>query len=1006
MKGQKRWLVIITVLLFSLTFGAVTAKADPLFTLRVIKQDGNPTAVDSTRTVGEDVYAQSFGMYYYYTGQTIEFRVVPAPGGVSLGGQALQADTDGTLSDGEYNITADFGELGTVSVVDGTYEAGGGYWSVNYALTGWTPPDGDSPPVYMIPISMNVCTGESIPVATMVAVIDLNPVDEDETFGDMTTDWATIEDFTNISWLTFDKYADGTHKDSSHIGTLVLGNEDDPINLCELDASGQPVTAMALFDLGEKLDIAAARMSIAEAAGALEALNKPAELTMYNLPFAGAPGIRYVPEDEEEDPVTLVEPGGEVVDLDDNPVSNYHWNGDAGTLTFAVNHWSGYEAFDLRVAGTASDFNVFMAAGNTTVSADNTWVITVTGGTVSGDVYDSDLVEVNRLPEGLTWTAAKGTGDSIVIAVGGELAVPLTYVKYVEVTIKGSALVDPGYRDSETVDLYLKPAPPQYEDAVYSARSAMYNWREPGQSALALDFGGAVDDGQAELPLGDFDLKFYGSSVSGSVYVGTNGLLGFDSDTQYTHTSATAVLGGEGGRFTGSAVAPLWMDLVADPTVSAAVYYEFRRPSGQPRELVITWKTVPDYDSWSDYDDGEGSDIPEAARATFQVVFTEGRNSILFQYKDVWFGKEYLNNGNDAGVGLQNSGGTKGMWYNFLEGKLGNNKAVKLVYPGETDDSSQGGGGGGGGGGAADPNDVSKSVQDQVNAGASPSVKTSGDALKISDTAFDKVAAAGGKLSAEFTQAGLTALLDANAVRTVAGYTGVAEISASKVAADSAGADFRLAGGDAVLAAYDFKVSVGGREVHDLNGKATIALDLSGIDLKGADPGSLKVLHRKADGTVEELAPVYSAGPPAKLTFTVESLSRFAVVAKAPLTVKLTLGQLAASAGGRPYTLEAAPFVNAGANRTLVPLRFVSEALGAEVTWLGQSRQVEIKDGAKQIVLTVGSRDILVGEVRSAIDCAPEIVSGRTFVPLRFVSEALGARVDYNANTREITITR
>jgi hypothetical protein len=51
--------------------------------------------------------------------------------------------------------------------------------------------------------------------------------------------------------------------------------------------------------------------------------------------------------------------------------------------------------------------------------------------------------------------------------------------------------------------------------------------------------------------------------------------------------------------------------------------------------------------------------------------------------------------------------------------------------------------------------------------------------------------------------------------------------------------------------------------------------------------------------------------------------------------------------------------------------------------------------------------DVLVNGVKQTIDCAPAVLpSGRTFVPLRFVSETLGARVEYNSITKGITITK
>ena len=110
--------------------------------------------------------------------------------------------------------------------------------------------------------------------------------------------------------------------------------------------------------------------------------------------------------------------------------------------------------------------------------------------------------------------------------------------------------------------------------------------------------------------------------------------------------------------------------------------------------------------------------------------------------------------------------------------------------------------------------------------------------------------------------------------------------------------------------------------------------------------------------------------------------------------IKLTIGQEEVSIDGEFFILEAAPFIEAG--RTLVPVRFISEALGAEVGWDPDTQQVTVTDEGMEIVLTIGSQDVLVDGKEQTIDCAATILpSGRTFVPLRFVSEILGAEVDY-----------
>ncbi|MFZ7102917.1 MAG: stalk domain-containing protein [Peptococcaceae bacterium] len=123
--------------------------------------------------------------------------------------------------------------------------------------------------------------------------------------------------------------------------------------------------------------------------------------------------------------------------------------------------------------------------------------------------------------------------------------------------------------------------------------------------------------------------------------------------------------------------------------------------------------------------------------------------------------------------------------------------------------------------------------------------------------------------------------------------------------------------------------------------------------------------------------------------------------------INLTIGSRAASVNGRPYILNAEPFLVAEVNRTLVPIRFIGEALGAEVVWNPVTRQVIIKDIEQEIILTIGSDNVFINTQTVIIDCVPVVLPpGCTFVPLRFVSENLGAQVDYDSETGQIRISR
>jgi uncharacterized protein YkwD len=84
---------------------------------------------------------------------------------------------------------------------------------------------------------------------------------------------------------------------------------------------------------------------------------------------------------------------------------------------------------------------------------------------------------------------------------------------------------------------------------------------------------------------------------------------------------------------------------------------------------------------------------------------------------------------------------------------------------------------------------------------------------------------------------------------------------------------------------------------------------------------------------------------------------------------------------------------------TFIPLRGVFEALGAQVTWEGTRQEITIVKGSKTIVLSIGKKQSLVNGTRQALSNAPFIsTEGSTYVPLRFATEALGAQVGWESD--------
>jgi len=90
---------------------------------------------------------------------------------------------------------------------------------------------------------------------------------------------------------------------------------------------------------------------------------------------------------------------------------------------------------------------------------------------------------------------------------------------------------------------------------------------------------------------------------------------------------------------------------------------------------------------------------------------------------------------------------------------------------------------------------------------------------------------------------------------------------------------------------------------------------------------------------------------------------------------------------------------------TLVPLRGIFEALGAEVKWDGPTRTVRATRSTTNIELTLDSPLALVNGEIKRLDVPARSIGGLTMVPLRFIGEALGAKVEWQGATRTVLIT-
>lgn len=92
--------------------------------------------------------------------------------------------------------------------------------------------------------------------------------------------------------------------------------------------------------------------------------------------------------------------------------------------------------------------------------------------------------------------------------------------------------------------------------------------------------------------------------------------------------------------------------------------------------------------------------------------------------------------------------------------------------------------------------------------------------------------------------------------------------------------------------------------------------------------------------------------------------------------------------------------------KTYVPIRYVAENLGAKVGYEGKTKTVSIVDSANVISFRIGSKKATINQEEKAMMAPAIMKNGKTLVPLRFVSESLGAKVDWDGPAKKAIIIK
>ena len=127
--------------------------------------------------------------------------------------------------------------------------------------------------------------------------------------------------------------------------------------------------------------------------------------------------------------------------------------------------------------------------------------------------------------------------------------------------------------------------------------------------------------------------------------------------------------------------------------------------------------------------------------------------------------------------------------------------------------------------------------------------------------------------------------------------------------------------------------------------------------------------------------------------------------ARAYGAVVFTVGSTVFSMDGSEQSMDVAPYIDNG--RTYLPVRYAAESVGVtpgDITWNQATSQVIITSGGRSIVLTVGSKILTLNGVAIPMDAAPEIAGGRVMLPVRFLAQALGVDITWDAIDKTVTI--
>ena len=221
-----------------------------------------------------------------------------------------------------------------------------------------------------------------------------------------------------------------------------------------------------------------------------------------------------------------------------------------------------------------------------------------------------------------------------------------------------------------------------------------------------------------------------------------------------------------------------------------------------------------------------------------------------------------------------------------------------------------------------------------------------------------------------------------------------------------------------VILAAEFTVTQSNNRIDSFKTPVNLSFDLSGLSLDDTQGLRLTGAHFNAEGTVTLISGRFNSddnifsfdsnslsiygvlqADEAELVPEPEPVEKEPVIEKSDIKLEMTIGSTSYKLNDTVMNMDVVPMIRD--DRTLMPLRFVSEAFGADVTWDEASRTAIISLEDKALNVTIGQ---IIPE--AGLDTPAIIENNRMLVPIRYVLEELGAEVKWHRETQTITITK